>query len=233
VAMLTVPAIRMIVIQVLKIMRKILTPLALFIISLAALAQTSFAASSDVSIALNNAYPKSNGTYAVVVKDTPGVNLALYVNDKNPVYATTNKQDWATFHGVKLSSNGKISFGRIFHTSGKVYQKPVNYVRYFNVAPDATVAFLASNPTEPTTQAITKSTAQPVSTPALAPTPAVQQPTCTNGTYVNSEGNMVCSPESVPSTPAGATAQCVDGTYSFSQSHSGTCSHHGGVAEWL
>jgi hypothetical protein len=33
--------------------------------------------------------------------------------------------------------------------------------------------------------------------------------------------------------PAGATAQCRDGTYSFSQHHSGTCSHHGGVARWL
>jgi hypothetical protein len=35
------------------------------------------------------------------------------------------------------------------------------------------------------------------------------------------------------SPPAGATAQCRDGTYSFSKHHSGTCSHHGGVAAWL
>jgi len=33
--------------------------------------------------------------------------------------------------------------------------------------------------------------------------------------------------------PAGATAKCKDGTYSKSQHHSGTCSSHGGVAEWL
>jgi hypothetical protein len=33
--------------------------------------------------------------------------------------------------------------------------------------------------------------------------------------------------------PAGATALCNDGTYSFSQTRSGTCSHHGGVATWL
>ena len=33
--------------------------------------------------------------------------------------------------------------------------------------------------------------------------------------------------------PPGATARCNDGTYSFSQHHSGTCSHHGGVAVWL
>ena len=28
-------------------------------------------------------------------------------------------------------------------------------------------------------------------------------------------------------------ARCNDGTYSYSQTHSGTCSHHGGVAQWL
>ncbi|HVA29865.1 MAG TPA: DUF3761 domain-containing protein [Gaiellaceae bacterium] len=33
--------------------------------------------------------------------------------------------------------------------------------------------------------------------------------------------------------PPGATARCNDGTYSFSQTHSGTCSYHGGVAVWL
>jgi hypothetical protein len=35
------------------------------------------------------------------------------------------------------------------------------------------------------------------------------------------------------SAPPGATAQCRDGSYSYSQHHSGTCSHHGGVAQWL
>jgi uncharacterized protein DUF3761 len=38
---------------------------------------------------------------------------------------------------------------------------------------------------------------------------------------------------SAGTAPPGATARCVDGTYSFSQHHSGTCSHHGGVASWL
>jgi hypothetical protein len=33
--------------------------------------------------------------------------------------------------------------------------------------------------------------------------------------------------------PTGATAKCKDGTYSKSAHHSGTCSNHGGVAEWL
>jgi hypothetical protein len=33
--------------------------------------------------------------------------------------------------------------------------------------------------------------------------------------------------------PPGATAECRDGSYSFSLRHTGTCSHHGGVARWL
>jgi resuscitation-promoting factor RpfB len=57
---------------------------------------------------------------------------------------------------------------------------------------------------------------------------------CTsNGTYVNSAGQTVKRPENCSGAPQGATAQCRDGTYSFSQSRRGTCSHHGGVAKWL
>lgn len=57
---------------------------------------------------------------------------------------------------------------------------------------------------------------------------------CTNnGTYVNSKGQTVPRPENCSGAPRGATAQCRDGTYSFSQSRRGTCSHHGGVARWL
>jgi hypothetical protein len=33
--------------------------------------------------------------------------------------------------------------------------------------------------------------------------------------------------------PPGATARCRDGDYSYSTHHSGTCSGHGGVGEWL
>lgn len=63
--------------------------------------------------------------------------------------------------------------------------------------------------------------------------PQTSQSNCPDGTYVNSAGNVVCSPYQSSSAPAGATAKCRDGTYSFSQSRRGTCSSHGGVAEWL
>lgn len=52
-------------------------------------------------------------------------------------------------------------------------------------------------------------------------------------TYTNVDGNKVPGPVSAPAAPPGATAQCNDGTWSFSQHHQGTCSSHGGVARWL
>jgi hypothetical protein len=53
--------------------------------------------------------------------------------------------------------------------------------------------------------------------------------------YINKDGNQVHSPAHTKSgkAPEGATAQCRDGSYSFSKHHSGTCSHHGGVGRWL
>ena len=53
--------------------------------------------------------------------------------------------------------------------------------------------------------------------------------------YINVDGEWVASPQNVPDSqaPPDATAQCRDGTFSFSQHRSGTCSHHGGVARWL
>lgn len=38
--------------------------------------------------------------------------------------------------------------------------------------------------------------------------------------------------EKPDASPGGASAQCRDGSYSHSRHHSGTCSGHGGVAQW-
>jgi hypothetical protein len=73
-----------------------------------------------------------------------------------------------------------------------------------------------------------------VRTLAPAPPPPVTGGTsCGGDTYVNVSGNCVPRPTSAASPPPGATARCNDGTYSFSQHHSGTCSSHGGVAAFL
>lgn len=50
--------------------------------------------------------------------------------------------------------------------------------------------------------------------------------------YINSDGDEVSMPVYTKQKPENATAQCNNGSYSFSQHRSGTCSKEGGVAEW-
>ncbi|HVI69822.1 MAG TPA: DUF3761 domain-containing protein, partial [Magnetospirillaceae bacterium] len=74
----------------------------------------------------------------------------------------------------------------------------------------------------------------PVPVAAPAPSPAPKPTSCSAGYYLNVDGNCIHSPVYTPAgPPAGATAECNDGTYSFSANRRGTCSHHGGVASWL
>src|SRR5271170_1153311 len=91
-----------------------------------------------------------------------------------------------------------------------------------------TIASITSNPTAPAPTPAASTFRSPVQT---------QQPEKENlsndNYYTNSDGNTVHSPAYSNTVPAGATARCRDGTYSFSQHRQGTCSHHGGVERWL
>src|ERR1043165_9861962 len=76
--------------------------------------------------------------------------------------------------------------------------------------------------------------------PKPSPTPQATAPATTPGRcaaeyYRNSDGACVHRPVKTQGSavPQGATALCRDGSYSFSQHRSGTCSHHGGVAKCL
>lgn len=51
--------------------------------------------------------------------------------------------------------------------------------------------------------------------------------------YTNVSGHSVHRPTRSSMAPSGATARCGDGSWSFSEHHRGTCSHHGGVGRWL
>ena len=54
-----------------------------------------------------------------------------------------------------------------------------------------------------------------------------------SGTYTNVDGQQIQRPVMSDTAPAGASAHCRDGSYSFSTHRSGMCSHHGGVDQWL
>ena len=79
----------------------------------------------------------------------------------------------------------------------------------------------------------------------VASGPTTVLASCGAGYYQNSDGQCIPDPSSgLPpggapglvgsgGPPAGATAICRDGDYSFSTHHTGTCSGHGGVKQWL
>jgi hypothetical protein len=69
-------------------------------------------------------------------------------------------------------------------------------------------------------------TAGPHVTYQAAPTATL----CKSGYYKNVSGHCIRRPSH---DPRRATAKCRDGTYSYSEHASGTCSHHGGVARWI
>ncbi|MFC0432188.1 DUF3761 domain-containing protein [Kutzneria buriramensis] len=95
--------------------------------------------------------------------------------------------------------------------------------------------------TTSTTEATTTTTVAPPPTTTVVPPPAVithaaaapPQTACGADQYRNVDGVCVNRPVAAPGPPPGATAKCNDGTYSFSQHRSGTCSGHHGVAVWL
>lgn len=89
------------------------------------------------------------------------------------------------------------------------------------VTPETT----AAKTTAPKTTAKAKTTPKTTAAP-----PKTNSTACSADYYRNSSGVCVHRPSS---NPAGATAKCKDGSYSYSQHRSGTCSGHGGVLTWI
>jgi hypothetical protein len=69
-------------------------------------------------------------------------------------------------------------------------------------------------------------------TPAPAPAPAPHRPANDNAAPPPASTQRKAP---APSTrqPGQPTAKCKDGSMSYSAHHSGACSHHGGVGQWL
>jgi hypothetical protein len=70
--------------------------------------------------------------------------------------------------------------------------------------------------------------------PAAAPAPASSAAASKAAPAASKSAPAAKSAATTGNTdPTGATAKCKDGTYSKSKHHKGSCSHHGGVAEFL
>jgi hypothetical protein len=131
-----------------------------------------------------------------------------------------------------LKAEQYLPFERLYNASGSCgVSAQVKSVDAYDPAPGDTSQASSPAPSNPvpTNNTVPPPAPVPSPVPANNPTPAPAPSAPCDG-YINVDGNCIASPSS---NPAGATAQCNDGTYSYSQHRSGTCSRHGGVGRWL
>jgi len=88
----------------------------------------------------------------------------------------------------------------------------------------------AATTTAPAASAPAASTPAPAAPPAAAPSTPAKTSAAKTSTAAASTAK---SGSSVNTDPTGAIAKCKDGTYSHAKTHTGACSHHGGVANFL
>lgn len=69
--------------------------------------------------------------------------------------------------------------------------------------------------------------------PAQPATPAAAATTTTKSSSSSAGSSAGKTSKSETTDPTGAIAKCKDGLYSHSAHHTGACSRHGGVAQWL
>jgi uncharacterized protein DUF3761 len=101
-------------------------------------------------------------------------------------------------------------------------------------APSPTAA-PSTSPATPTTPSATRApTHKPVAhhTATSRGTTSGGSGSSGSSTSGGSGGSTTHRTEAPVAPGGGATAQCNDGTLSYSRHHQGTCSHHGGVAVW-
>jgi len=180
-----------------------------------------------VLIGVANPQPKNSTTNQ---QKAPALNApqTIKVDSPNPLETTEVKTETTTESipfDSQTENDATLTAGTTkIATQGvngeRTHTFKVTYVAGKETAREETANDITKQPTTQVTKVGTKKTVS---------TPSPSSSSCSNG-YINSAGNCIPAPSS---NPAGATAKCRDGTYSYSQSHSGTCSHHGGVAQWL
>lgn len=114
----------------------------------------------------------------------------------------------------------------------EVFELVTSRGAWFLVQTSRFVGWLHGNTIRLTPAGPSAEDSQPKST-ATRPRKSSGSSNSSSDTYTNTYGEVVPRPRHSDTVPAGASARCRDGTYSFSRNRRGTCSHHGGVAQWL
>jgi hypothetical protein len=156
------------------------------------------------------------------------------------------KTNWTLRHKVissgLLAALVLVGLGGVGLANHNQNQSSVKGIAITKAVPSPTPSKTPTPSPSPTPSPTRVPTKTPIFVPTQASSQSIESAPAENNTglsnnnyYENSSGNEVHSPANSNNggVPAGATAQCGDGTYSFSQHHSGTCSHHGGVAQWF
>ena len=87
----------------------------------------------------------------------------------------------------------------------------------------------------PTPAPLPRASTAPTSPPARTATPPVAHtaPVPTRAVAPTATASAPTKGKRASEDPTGANARCKDGMYWHGTTHRGSCSHHGGVAEWL
>jgi hypothetical protein len=172
--------------------KRLLLVLVTFLMTVVLFGAQVAAQQPEVHIHIAVGYNKGHNNYNIVVQEQAGTKLELYTNDKSPVRANANKNNWATFHGVKLIGSGKISFTKSL--SGKnrtTWQKPINYARHFTIS-DGHVTFSSIEQAKPKPKVNTSPVPSPpqvTPTPVPVSTPAPSSPTPVSCSPLTNGGN--------------------------------------------
>lgn len=158
----------------------------------------------------------------------------------------TKKKNWFARHKIITGLIGLFIIGSLgnanqtkLSTSNTYTSTPVTAVQ--DLKPAAQLESKPVSKLEPIVVKEDSSKTTSTSTPTEKPESKVEAQVTTKSNevklsndtyYTNSSGAEIHSPAYSDTIPAGASAKCKDGTYSFSTSRRGTCSRHGGVSIW-
>lgn len=128
-----------------------------------------------------------------------------------------------------------VCFG-IFFCSVGMFLVVANSGKTFNTptpSPTVTSTYVLTRTITPTSTIIPFPIFSELETETYTPTPTKVHYATLVPTIKIIPTKKSVSQQTSQTYPAGVTAVCKDGTYSYSHTTSGTCSHHGGVKKWI
>jgi SH3-like domain-containing protein len=176
----------------------------------------------------SEARAQQDSTVVAAIVKAKKANLRERPYQSATVVNTVNKDDLLFLTGARNGPWYQIRDSKT-GTESWIHGSTIALLQAVETGSSTTTSTQASGTTSASVQRPRK-----VSPQASSPSrPAVTRTQPASGrSYINRDGIRVPSPVFSDTRPAGASARCRDGSYSFSLNRRGTCSRHGGVAEW-